>query len=62
MIPLEFLATMEEADKIAGFARKHYDQTEILYYPINDHVRCWRRIKADVTSSARRSKVLTRRK
>jgi hypothetical protein len=43
MIPVVFLATTGQADRIAAFACKHYDQTEILYYPISDRVRRCRR-------------------
>ncbi len=42
MIPLEFLATTEQADMIAAFAAKHYDQIEIMCYPISDRVRLYR--------------------
>lgn len=43
VIPLEFLATTEQADKIAAFALIHYDQMEILCVPISDSVRRYRR-------------------
>ena len=43
VVPLEFLATTEEADKIAAFALIHYDQIEILCVPISDRVRRYRR-------------------
>jgi hypothetical protein len=38
-IPIDFLATCGQADKIAAFAREHYRQTEIMYYVISSHVR-----------------------
>jgi hypothetical protein len=52
VVPLEFLATTEEADKIAAFALIHYDQMEILCVPISDRVRRYRRAKKEVASSA----------
>jgi len=55
MIPLEFLATTEQADAIAAFACVHYDQIEIQCYPISDRVRCYRR-----ADRAKRSKLLAR--
>jgi hypothetical protein len=50
-IPIEFLATYGEADKIAAFAREHYDQKEIWYFVVSDHVRLATRKK---TRSARK--------
>jgi hypothetical protein len=52
VVPLEFLATTEEAEKILAFACKHYDQSEILCYPISDRVLHCRRAEKEVTSSA----------
>lgn len=52
VVPLEFLATTEEADKIAAFALIHYDQMEILCVPISDRVRRYRRARKEVASSA----------
>ena len=43
VVPLGFLATVEEADKIAAFALIHYDQLEIVCVPISDRVRRYRR-------------------
>jgi len=39
IVPLEFMATIEEADAIASLAVKHYRQKMIDYYMISDHVR-----------------------
>jgi hypothetical protein len=55
MIPLEFLATTEQADAIAAFALVHYDQLEILCVPISDRVRRYRR-----ADQAKPSKLLAR--
>ena len=44
VIPLEFLATTEEADRIAAFALVHYEQIEIVCVPISDAVRRYRRV------------------
>lgn len=55
MIPLEFLATTEQADNIAAFACVHYDQTEILCFPVSDRVRHFRR-----ADQARPSNAFTR--
>jgi len=52
VVPLEFLATTEQADKIAAFALIHYDQMEIMCVPISDRVRRYRRAKKEVASSA----------
>lgn len=52
VVPLEFLATTEEAEKIVAFACKHYDQTETFCYPISDRVLHCRRAEKEVTSSA----------
>lgn len=43
VVPLEFLATTEEADKIAAFTLVHYDQMEVVCVPISDRVRRYRR-------------------
>ena len=43
VIPLEFLGTTEEADKIAAFSLIHYDQIEIQCVPMSDRVRRYRR-------------------
>ena len=51
MIPLEFLATTEEADEIAAFACVHYDQVEILWFPLTDRVRRYRRVQSSPQSS-----------
>ncbi len=46
MIPLDFLATTDEVDKIAAFACTHYSQIEIHCYPITDRLRLYRRLRA----------------
>lgn len=51
MIPLEFLATTEQADTIAAFALVHYEQIEIQCYPISDRVRRYR--SADQTKPSK---------
>ena len=46
MIPLEFLATTEQADKITAFACVRYDQVEITCLPLTDRVRRYRRVQS----------------
>jgi hypothetical protein len=54
VVPLEFLATTEEADKIAAFALIHYEQMEILCVPISDRVRRYRRTEKEASVSVGR--------
>ena len=51
MIPLEFLATTEQADKITAFACVRYDQVEITCLPLTDRVRRYRRVQSSSRSS-----------
>ncbi len=39
VVSLMFLATDEEADKVAATGRKHYRQIEVIYYVVSNHVR-----------------------
>lgn len=58
VVPLEFLATTEQADKIATFALIHYDQMEVLCVPISDRVRRYRRAENKASGGAEKGTLM----
>ena len=39
VIPVRFIASSKQADKLADFTRRHYRQKSVMYYKISDDVR-----------------------